>query len=60
MNYRVSVFMYLYLRHRRNYPQRQARSPILDQWQMEPQWQAILSLQVSDLDLIPDSDGDSP
>ena len=60
MNYRVSVFMYLYLRFRLDYPEQQARSPILEQWQIEPQWQAIMALRARDLDFNQGSGGDSP
>jgi protein tyrosine phosphatase (PTP) superfamily phosphohydrolase (DUF442 family) len=51
MNYRVSAFMYHYLRRVMGYSERQARSPILETWQMEPQWRAIMDLDVSTLDL---------
>lgn len=60
MNFRVSAFMYLYLRFRRNYPEQQARSPILEQWKIEPQWQSIMRLQPHDLDFNLVSDGDNP
>lgn len=36
MNYRVSAFLYRYLRFSRDYSEQQARSPILERWQMDP------------------------
>ena len=54
MNYRVSVFMYLYLRLRRNFSERRARSPILETWNMEPQWRAVMQLQSHQLEINPD------
>jgi len=54
LNYRVSAFMYLYLRLRRNFTERQARSPILEKWEMEPQWRAIMQLQPHELEFNPD------
>ncbi|UCH39173.1 MAG: protein tyrosine phosphatase family protein [Gammaproteobacteria bacterium] len=51
MNYRVSAFMYHYLRLRRGLSEQQARSPILERWKMEPQWRAIMRLEADDLQL---------
>ncbi len=44
MNYRVSAFMYHYLRRVEGYDDKHARSPIFDRWQVEPQWQSIIDL----------------
>ena len=49
MNYRVSAFMYLYLTRLRGWPEAQARSPILDRWAIEPQWQALMAMDSSAL-----------
>jgi len=43
MNYRVSAFLYLYLKHRLGYSEAEARSPIFDRWQPDPVWQALLA-----------------
>ncbi len=51
MNYRVSAFMYHYLRWRQGYSEQQARSPIFEIWQVEPQWQAIMELDANALRL---------
>lgn len=51
MNYRVSAFMYHYLKAVEGYSEAQARSPILRQWQIEPQWQAIMALDSEALNL---------
>lgn len=48
MNYRVSAFMFHYLTRVEGWPQDRARSPVLDSWQPEPQWQAILNLPDSE------------
>ena len=53
MNYRVSAFMYLYLRHRRGFAEQQARSPILGRWKMEPQWRAIMLVDGDQLNFSP-------
>ncbi len=50
MNYRVSAFMFQYLHKVVGYDVVQARSPIFDQWEIEPQWQAIVDLKAEDLD----------
>lgn len=44
MNYRVSAFMYLYLKHVEGCADSDARSPIFERWQVEPQWQALLDM----------------
>ena len=49
MNYRVSVFMYHYLTTFEAFSSEQARSPIFDRWQIEPQWQAIMGLDQQEL-----------
>jgi len=49
MNYRVSAFMYLYLKHVEGRAESDARSPILDRWQIEPQWQAMLEMAPAEL-----------
>ena len=49
MNYRVSAFMYLYLTRLKGYPVKRARSPILDRWQIEPQWQVLMASSDADL-----------
>lgn len=54
MNYRVSAFMYHYLRHVKGYSDTQARSPIFDIWDMEPQWQALMELDAASLNLSQD------
>jgi len=51
MNYRVSIFMYHYLRKNLEYSEPQARSPILDSWEIIPQWQAIMALDSVDSNL---------
>lgn len=51
MNYRVSAFMYLYLTLYRGQDPQQARSPIFDRWDIEPQWQALLQLDAEALGL---------
>ena len=51
MNYRVSAFMFHYLRKVRGYDIEQARSPIFEKWKIEPQWQAIVDLKSEDLDI---------
>ncbi len=51
MNYRVSAFMYHYLRHIEGCDASSARSPMFDRWQVEPQWQQILNLPRSALGL---------
>jgi len=53
MNYRVSAFMYLYLTRIKGYTERDARSPILDRWQIEPQWQALMAMDAAALGLRP-------
>lgn len=54
MNYRVSAFMYLYLKWIRGYSELQARSPIFEVWQVEPQWQALMELDAAALNFNPD------
>ena len=49
MNYRVSVFMYHYLTAFEAFSGEQARSPMFDRWQIEPQWQAIMDLDQQEL-----------
>ena len=51
MNYRVSAFMYLYLTLVEGRPESAARSPILDRWQVEPQWQALMRMDAKALGL---------
>ena len=51
MNYRVSAFMYHYLKLVKGYSEQQARSPIFDIWEMEPQWKAIMELDAASLNL---------
>jgi len=51
MNYRVSAFMYHYLGLVKGYSEQQARSPIFDIWEMEPQWQAFMELDAARLSL---------
>ncbi|MGD2170529.1 MAG: protein tyrosine phosphatase family protein [Gammaproteobacteria bacterium] len=53
MNYRVSAFMYLYLTRVRGVPEAKARSPILDRWSIEPQWQALMAMDSRALGLNP-------
>jgi protein tyrosine phosphatase (PTP) superfamily phosphohydrolase (DUF442 family) len=53
MNYRVSAFMYLYLKHVRQRPEAEARSPILDRWRIEPCWQRLMEMSASELGLSP-------
>jgi protein tyrosine phosphatase (PTP) superfamily phosphohydrolase (DUF442 family) len=47
MNYRVSAFMFLYLTLFQGYPSDQARSPIFDSWEIEPEWQKIMNLDAA-------------
>ena len=56
MNYRVSAFMYLYLRHVRQRPESEARSPILERWRIEPCWQRLLAMDAAELGLSPAAD----
>ncbi|MCP4389056.1 MAG: phosphatase [Gammaproteobacteria bacterium] len=51
MNYRVSAFMYHYLRWEQGYSEQRARSPVFDIWEIEPQWQAIMDLDADSLNL---------
>ena len=44
VNYRVSAFMYHYLRIRRNYTDSDARSPIFDIWKPDDVWQRFLEI----------------
>lgn len=60
MNYRVSAFMYLYLVHVEGYAEADARSPIFDRWQVEPQWRALLQMEPAALGLRPRRDGAPP
>lgn len=60
MNYRVSACMYHYLRLQRNYSVQAARSPILEQWQMEPQWRAVMRPRARDLNLNPSASDGNP
>lgn len=50
MNYRVSAFMYHYLIRVKEWSPQQARSPIFDRWEIEPQWQAIMDLKPAELE----------
>lgn len=43
-NYRVSAFLYHYLRLRKGYSQSAARSPMFEQWHPDSVWSAFLSL----------------
>ena len=49
MNYRVSVFMYHYLIAFEGYSREQARSPVFDQWNVEPQWQELMDFDQTEL-----------
>ena len=49
MNYRVSAFMYHYLTLIEELPEEQARSPIFEKWDIEPQWQSIMDLSPDQL-----------
>jgi len=60
MNYRVSAFMYLYLKHVEGYAESDARSPIFDRWQVEPQWRALLETDPAELGLRPGRVGAQP
>ena len=51
MNYRVSAFMYHYLIGTQGYTSEQARSPIFDSWNIEPQWQKIMELDAATIGL---------
>jgi protein tyrosine phosphatase (PTP) superfamily phosphohydrolase (DUF442 family) len=53
MNYRVSAFMYLYLRHVEHWPEVEARSPILDRWNIEPCWKRLMEMDATELGLSP-------
>ncbi len=44
MNYRVSAFMYHYLRIRKGFTESQARSPVFLSWQPDSTWQAFLKI----------------
>ena len=43
MNYRVSAFLYLYFKYWRGYGEAEARSPMFEQWQPDPVWQALMA-----------------
>jgi protein tyrosine phosphatase (PTP) superfamily phosphohydrolase (DUF442 family) len=43
MNYRVSAFLFLYLRLIRALPESEARSPIFDLWEPDETWRRVLS-----------------
>ena len=44
MNYRVSVFMYQYLRVCEGYDDASARSPIFETWQPDARWQELMAV----------------
>lgn len=51
MNYRVSAFMYHYLTKVDKCDEISARSPILQNWDMEPAWEKLMSWSATDLGL---------
>lgn len=44
MNYRVSAFMYQYLRKYEGYDSVSAKSPIFETWQADERWQKMMAL----------------
>jgi len=42
MNYRVSVFMYHYLSKVEGWSDSDAKSPMFEKWNIEPQWQKVM------------------
>ena len=51
MNYRVSAFMYHYLRKTDNRGEENARSPIFQKWKMEPVWVDLMTWSKTDIGL---------
>jgi protein tyrosine phosphatase (PTP) superfamily phosphohydrolase (DUF442 family) len=51
MNYRVSAFMYHYLRIRKGFSETQARSSMFQSWRPDGVWQAFLNIEHSEIDL---------
>lgn len=49
MNYRVSAFLYHYLRGVRKLSERESRSPIFERWSPDEIWQDFLALPTHDL-----------
>jgi protein tyrosine phosphatase (PTP) superfamily phosphohydrolase (DUF442 family) len=53
LNYRVSAFMYLYLKQVVGRPENEARSPILERWEIEPCWRQLMSMDAAALGFSP-------
>jgi protein tyrosine phosphatase (PTP) superfamily phosphohydrolase (DUF442 family) len=53
MNYRVSAFMYLFLTRVRGVADAEARSPVFERWNVEPQWKTLMAMDASALGLNP-------
>ena len=51
MNYRVSAFMFHYLEKVQGCSTESARSPIFEQWEIEPAWQMIIDLSAEEIGL---------
>lgn len=51
MNYRVSAFMYQYLRLRKRYSEEQARSTMFDTWEPDAIWTKFINLRADDVGL---------
>ncbi len=49
VNYRVSAFMYHYLRTRRGFSDLQARSPVFEFWQPNETWRAFMQLNIDEV-----------
>lgn len=49
VNARVSAFSYHYLKHVRGLDDATSRSPILDKWEMNETWRALMALSAADI-----------
>jgi len=50
MNYRVSAFMYLYLRQVQGLPDREAKSPMFERWKPDKIWSKFMLVDHTNLD----------
>ncbi|HID81241.1 MAG TPA: phosphatase [Chromatiales bacterium] len=51
MNYRVSAFMFCYLKRVKGYAEEEARSPIFDFWQPDAVWQQFMRMSSDEIGL---------
>ena len=51
MNYRVSAFMYHYLSKVEENGEDQSRSLMFNKWNMEPEWEEVMSWSATDIGL---------